>query len=79
MKDYDRSSLGKNLEINLMTAYSVHESTVADESCERTFVRLEFSRKTFNRVGNSVNELFDTGWEYVDLSIPDHLKIEKFD
>ena len=78
VKDYQDSSLSKPFEINLMTAYSVHESTPATEDTIRTFIRLEFSRKKFDRRGNSINPLFDLDWDYQERSIPAHLAIENF-
>lgn len=42
-----------------MTAYNVHESTAASTSGLRTFVRLEFSLKKFDREGNTINPLFE--------------------
>lgn len=79
VKDADRAVMSENLEINLMTAYNVHESTEALEDVRRTFVRLEFSKKQFNRVENTVNELFDLNWTYEERGIPKHLQIGAFD
>lgn len=79
VKDYNKSVLSKPYEVNLMTAYNVHESTVSEEEGIRTFVRLEFSLKKFDRIGNSINEELNLGWDYVDRSIPEHLKINIFD
>lgn len=79
VKDYRKSSLTKPFEINLMTAYSVHESTPAIEDVTRTFVRLEFSRKVFDRLGNTINPLFDLDWNYQERSMPSHLAVENFD
>lgn len=80
VKDYTKATYSKPFEINLMTAYSVHESTFAKEDTLRTFVRLEFSLKEFNRIGNSINPLFkdELNWKYQDLSIPKHLAINEF-
>lgn len=77
-KNENMSVLSKPFEINLMTAYSVHESTQATTDAVRTFVRLEFSQKKFDRTGNTVNPLFDLNWDYQDRSIPEHLKKEIF-
>lgn len=79
VKDYSRSSLSKPFEINLMTAYSLHESTAATEDTIRTFVRLEFSLKQFNRIGNSVNPLFELDWDFEERPIPAHLAVSNFD
>lgn len=79
VKDYTKASYSKPFEINLMTAYSVHESTFAKEDTVRTFVRIEFSLKEFNRIGNTINSLFNLDWRYEDLSIPKNLAIDNFD
>lgn len=61
-------------EIMLTTAYSVHESPVLETDTERTFVRLEFSHKQFDREGNTINPALDTSdWDYVPRPIPDGL------
>ena len=78
VKDYEKSSLSVPFEINFMTAYSVHESTPTPEDTTRTFMRLEFSLKKFDRTGNTVNNKFSIEWEYQDRSIPSHLKTELF-
>lgn len=79
VKDYTKSSLSSPYEINLMTAYNVHESTVTEEEGIRTFVRLEFSLKEFNRIGNTINDKFNLDWVYEEIGIPEHLKIDLFD
>ncbi|MGN4724183.1 hypothetical protein ACTFR8_24410 [Bacillus cereus group sp. MYBK15-3] len=79
VKDKKRSVLAKPFEINLMTAYSVHESTATSKDVLRTFVRLEFSLKKFDRKGNSVNPLFDLDWNYQEREIPKHLAQGIFD
>lgn len=78
VKDYSKSNLSKPFIINLMTAYSLHQSELSKEDTTRTFVRLEFSLKQFNRIGNTKNELFDLDWEFVERDIPDHLKKDIF-
>lgn len=79
LKDYNFSCLSKPYEINMMTAYNVHESTVSEEEGVRTFIRLEFSLKKFDRIGNTINEELNLDWNYVDRAIPKHLKVEIFD
>lgn len=58
----------------LMTAYCVHAATVAAITTSRTFVRVEFSLKQFNRRGNTINPLLETGWTYEDRPIPIHFR-----
>ncbi|WP_336769774.1 hypothetical protein [Bacillus bombysepticus] len=78
VKDENTSTLSKPFEINLMTVYNVHESTQATTSGLRTFIRLEFSLKQFDRIGNSINPLFDLNWELKERSIPKHLAKDMF-
>ena len=63
----------KPFELTLQTAYCVHESTPAVIASPRTFVRIEFSLKQFNRIGNTRNPILDTGWNYEPQPIPIHL------
>jgi hypothetical protein len=60
-------------ELALMTAYCPHAATPAEEPTERTFIRVEFSLKQFNRLGNSKNPQLETGWTYEPQPIPEHL------
>lgn len=78
VKNPNCAVMSKNLEINLMTAYNVHESTEATEDVRRTFIRLEFSKKQFNRLGNTPNERFDLDWTFEERGIPKHLQVETF-
>ena len=57
----------------LQTAYDVHESPIVKKTTFRTFIRVEFSMKKFNRIGNTENPDLPTGWTYEDQPIPAHL------
>ena len=64
----------KPFDIFLMTAYQVHEAVPASVSTWRTFMRIEFTLKQYNRVGNTVNPLIPVDWKFVDREIPKYLR-----
>jgi hypothetical protein len=72
-KDISKSFKAKINCLYLQTAYCVHESPVAQETCKRVFVRIEFSLKKFNRLGNSINPNLLTNWNYEEQPIPKYL------
>ena len=72
-KQLDKAFIAKPNCLYLQTAYCVHESPAAKEDCFRSFVRVEFSLKQFNRIGNSENPNLKTGWNYEAQPIPEHL------
>lgn len=57
----------------LMTAYSMHDSPIVKEDCLRTFCRVEFSLKEFDRDMNTRNPLLPSPWKYRPRPIPEHL------
>ncbi len=59
----------KSGEINLIDAYTVHRGTEAKEACYRTWVRLSFEVRKFDRLGNAHNPLFQYDWEMVKRDI----------
>jgi hypothetical protein len=52
-------------EICLMNAYQVHRSDYAKADSSRTFLRLSFTLRQFDRLGNTHNPLFDYDWNMV--------------
>ena len=52
-------------EICLINAYQVHRSDYATEDSERTFLRLSFTLRKFDRLGNTHNPLFNYDWTMV--------------
>jgi len=48
--------------ITLMDAYTVHRGTESEIEQERTFIRLSFEERIFDRAGNSLNPMFDYDW-----------------
>ena len=51
-------------------SYSAHRADVAEKDTPRTFVRVEFSKKVYDSVGDSVNPLFNYAWPRVSRPIP---------
>lgn len=49
----------------MLDPYVVHESPYATQDTQRTFVKVSYSRKKYNREGNTINKLFDYDWEFV--------------
>lgn len=43
--------------------FIVHQAAIATETARRTFVKISFSRKQYNREGNTHNDLFDYNWK----------------
>lgn len=56
-------------EINLIDAYTVHRGTEATQRVFRTWVRLSFEVRKFDRLGNAHNPLFQYDWEMVKRDI----------
>lgn len=56
-------------EINLIDAYTVHRGTEAHELTFRTWVRLSFEVRKFDRLGNAHNPLFQYDWDMVEHDI----------
>jgi hypothetical protein len=59
----------QNNQINLIDAYTVHRGTEAVEPTFRTWVRLSFEVRKFDRLGNAHNPLFAYDWEMVPRDI----------
>jgi len=59
----------KNGAITLMDVYTVHRGTESPYQQPRTFVRLSFEVRIFDRLGNAHNPMFDYHWEMVPRDI----------
>ncbi|MBO9427888.1 hypothetical protein [Sulfitobacter sp. R18_1] len=59
-------------EVVLMSAYQLHRSPVAGpkDAGRRTFMRLDFSMKQQDRLGNTINPLMPAPWEFVERNLP---------
>lgn len=60
-------------EIVLFDAYTIHEAVPAAATGMRTFVRLIYSVRQFDRLGNTVNSLFDYNWNFRPRPVPANL------
>lgn len=69
---------GQPWEIQLMDAYTVHRGCEATEPVFRTWIRLSFEVRIFDRVGNTKNPLFDYNWKMEPRDIED-LHLVAFD
>jgi hypothetical protein len=65
-------------EMTMMDCYTVHRGTEADEEVFRTFVRISWEVRKFDRLGNAHNPLFDYNWKMVERDI-EALKLVAFD
>lgn len=59
-----------DFQIAFWDSYSVHRADVAPEPLRRTFVRVEFSRKKYDSLGDTYNPLFEYDWRPVARPIP---------
>lgn len=65
-------------EISLMDAYCVHRGSEADTPIFRTWIRLSFEVRIFDRLGNAHNPLFNYEWEMQKRDI-ESLNLESYD
>ncbi|MBI3633563.1 MAG: hypothetical protein HY226_04695 [Candidatus Vogelbacteria bacterium] len=65
-------------ELNLMDCYTVHRGVEAEVDTYRTWVRLSFEVRTFDRLGNTHNPMFNYNWKMVERDI-EGLKLVAFD
>lgn len=56
-------------EINLIDAYTVHRGSEADAETYRTWIRVSFEVRKFDRLGNAHNPLFKYDWDMVPRDI----------
>lgn len=54
-------------------SYSVHEANTVPRDLVRTFLRVEFSKKIYDGVGDTHNPLFEYHWPQIERSIPENL------
>lgn len=65
--------------IYLMDAYTVHESGTTARNGIRTFVRLSYDVKQFDRAGNSHNSMLNYNWNMVTRNIHEGVKTPDFE
>ncbi len=61
-----------------MNAYSVHRGVDATVDTFRTWLRLSYEVREFDRLGNAHNPLFDYNWKMVERDI-EQLGLTAFD
>lgn len=64
-----------NYTLLFMDAYAVHAGVLAPDETDRTFLRLSYSVREFDRLGNSHNPAFDYAWTMVERSV--HLALQR--
>jgi len=60
-------------DITFIDSYLVHSANKIEDSKPRTFVRLSYSVRQFDRKGNSKNNCFDYSWEMFSRNISKEL------
>jgi len=76
--DATRSVVFPTKAIVLFDTYCVHQALPATEEGSRTFLRLAYSTRQYDRLGNSVNKLFEEeyeeqGWNFQPRPLPSNL------
>ena len=69
---------GEPFEIQLMDAYTVHRGCAATEPTPRTWIRLSFEVRKFDRIGNTKNPMFDYNWKMEPRDI-EELNLQAYD
>ncbi|CAF1604566.1 unnamed protein product, partial [Didymodactylos carnosus] len=64
--------------ITLMDAYTVHRGTESEIEQERTFIRLSYEERIFDRLGNAINPMFQYDWKFQPRDI-ESLNLVAFD
>ncbi len=59
----------EDFELVLMNAYNVHRGVEATKEIDRTWIRLSFETRIFDRLGNAHNPLFDYNWKMIERDI----------
>ena len=61
----ERAWYPRPYDITLMDAYTVHKAETTPYPVYRTFLRLSYTMRMFDRLGNAHNPLFNYQWEMV--------------
>ena len=61
---------GDAYSIYLCDSYIVHHPAVAEEDTWRTWIRITYSVKDFDKKGNTINPAFGPVWEFKDRLNP---------
>lgn len=62
-KQINKQRTYPNHSVLLIDAYCLHEAPQVFEDTERTFLRLSYTVREFDRLGNAHNSMFDYEWE----------------
>ena len=62
--DPEQAFVAQDMAAYLINAYCVHEALPAKVTGSRSFLRISFSRRIYDRLGNTVNPMFDYDWDY---------------
>jgi len=59
-------------DIMMMTAYQLHRSPVSkpEHEGQRTFIRMDFTKKKFDRIGNTINPTLPAPFEFYPRPLP---------
>lgn len=57
----------------LMNAYCLHEAPIVKEDTYRTFFRLSYTLREFDRLGNAHNSMFNDKWNMVSRNTQENL------
>ena len=59
-------------DLMMMTAYQLHRSPVArpEHEGQRTFIRMDFTKKKFDRIGNTINPTLPAPFEFYPRPMP---------
>lgn len=60
--------------VHFMDTYCVHESGLASRAGLRTFLRVTFDMKEFDRLGNTRNTMLDYEWDMVERTVWDEVR-----
>ena len=73
--DSDPRFTPQPLQVVLISAYQLHRSVPASTAQRRMFMRLDYSLKQQDRLGNTQNPLLPAPWPYVSRNLPAHLSL----
>lgn len=65
----ERYDIAEENTVYFMDAYTVHESGIASRSGLRTFLRVTFDLKEFDREGNTHNSMLEYDWDMVTRKV----------
>jgi hypothetical protein len=68
----------RDYEMTMMDCYSVHRGRASQHEVFRTFIRISWEVRIFDRLGNAHNPMFNYDWEMVPRDI-ESLNLQPFD